>query len=189
MYKKVPFLLCHLSLILPEMWPSFDLPQSRFGVTGLIHKDGSGEEVSNYRPVTITNTDGKILLSILASRSLSYMKSNGYYDLGIQKGFINDMAGCAEHTTMLSEVLKKCQANQQANHCMLDRLRECFWFFKARLDTICPGLVPLPCGIQTIRTCLLWGNIHQDQDQQVDYRAGTTYYWNFPRVSVIGSVV
>ena len=71
-YKKVPFLLCQLSLILQEMWPSFDLPQSRFGVTGLIHKNGSDEEVSNYRPVTMTNTDGKILLSILASRSLIY---------------------------------------------------------------------------------------------------------------------
>ena len=105
-YKKVPFLLCHLSLILQEVWPNFHLPQSRFGVTGLIHKNGSDEEVSNYHPVTMTNTDGKILLSISASRSLSYMKSNGYYDLGIQKGFINDMVGCAEHTTMLSELLK-----------------------------------------------------------------------------------
>ena len=46
-YKKVPFLLRHLSLILQEMWPSFDLPQSKFGVTGLIHKNGSGEEISN----------------------------------------------------------------------------------------------------------------------------------------------
>ena len=48
-YKKVPFLLCHLGLILQEMWPSFDIPQSRFGVTGLIHKNGSDEEASNYR--------------------------------------------------------------------------------------------------------------------------------------------
>ena len=105
-YKKVLFLLCHLSLILQEMWHGFDLPQSRFGVTGLMHKNGSVVEVSNYRLVTMTNTDGKILLSIFASRSLSYMKSNGYCDLGIQKGFINDMAGCAEHTTMLAELLK-----------------------------------------------------------------------------------
>ena len=52
-YKKVPFLLCHLSLILQEMWPSFDLPQSRFGATGFIHKNGSDEEVSNYCPVTV----------------------------------------------------------------------------------------------------------------------------------------
>ena len=120
-YKKVPFLFHHLSLILQEMWPSFDLPQSRFGVTSLIYKNGSDMEVSNYRPVTMTNTDGKILLSILASRSLSYMKSNGYYNLGIQKGFINDMAGCAEHTTMLSELLKNAkQSNRQITVCWTD---------------------------------------------------------------------
>ena len=71
--------------------------------------------------MTMTNTDGKILLSILASRSLSYMKSNGYYDLGIQKGFINDMAGCAEHTTMLSELLKNAkQTNRQITVCWTD---------------------------------------------------------------------
>ena len=92
------------------MWPNFEMPQSKYWITGLVYKTGPTDIVSNYRPITMTNTDGKILLSILATRSLLYMKSNGYFDLGVQKGFINDMAGCAEHTTMLSELLKKCQA-------------------------------------------------------------------------------
>ena len=91
-YKKIPFLQHHLIQILQEMWPNFELPQSRCGITGLIYKSGSNEEVSNYRPVTMTDTDGKILLSILASRSLLYKKENGYYDLAVQKGFTNDMA-------------------------------------------------------------------------------------------------
>ena len=120
-YKKIPFLKHHLSIILQEMWPNFELPDSRFGVTGLIYKNGPSDQVSNYRPVTMTNTDGKILLSVLASRSLSYMKVNGYYDLGIQKGFINDMAGCAEHTTMLSELLKNAKkTNRQITVCWTD---------------------------------------------------------------------
>ena len=120
-YKKVPFLFDHLSLILQEMWPNFEIPESRFGVTGLIHKGGPTEEVSNYRPITMTNTDGKILLSVLASRSLSFMKTNGYYDLGVQKGFVNDMAGCAEHTTMLCELLKNAkQTNRQITVCWTD---------------------------------------------------------------------
>ena len=104
-YMKIPFLQHHLCLILQEMWPNFDLPGSRHGITRLIYKNGSNDEVSNDRPVTMTNTDGKIFLSVLATRSLSYMKNSGYYDLSIQKGFISDMAGCAEHTTVLSELL------------------------------------------------------------------------------------
>ena len=120
-YKKIPFLQRHLIQILQEMWPNFELPQSKCGITGLIYKTGAVEEVSNYRPVTMTNTDGKILLSVLASRALSYMKGNGYYDLAIQKGFINDMAGCAEHITMLSELLKNAKhANRQITVCWTD---------------------------------------------------------------------
>ena len=103
------------------MWPNFEIPQSRYGVTGLIYKNGPNDEVSSYRPVTMTNTDGTILLSVLVSRSLTYMKTNGYYDLGVQKGFINDMAGCAEHTTMLSELLKNAkQTNRQITVCWTD---------------------------------------------------------------------
>ena len=103
------------------MWPNFELSQSRYGITALIHKSGSNEEVSNFCPVTMTNTDGKILLSVLASRSLSYMKANAYYDLAIQKGFISDMAGCAEHTTMLSELLKNAkQTSRQITVCWTD---------------------------------------------------------------------
>ena len=105
-YKKIPFLQHHFCQILQEMWPNFELSQSRYGITGLIHKSGSNEEISHVRLVTITDTDGKILLPVLASRSLSYMKANGYYDLAIRKGFISDVVGCAEHTTMLSELLK-----------------------------------------------------------------------------------
>ena len=105
-YKKIPFLQHHFCQILQEMWPNFELSQSRYGITGLIHKSGSNEEISHVRLVTITDTDGKILLPVLASRSLSYTKANGYYDLAIRKGFISDVVGCAEHTTMLSELLK-----------------------------------------------------------------------------------
>ena len=120
-YKKLPFLFDHLTSILQEMWPNFDIPQSKYGVTGLAYKGGPCNNVSSYRPITMTNTDGKILLSVLASRALSYMKTNGYYDIGVQKGFINDMAGCVEHTTMLSELLKNAKhTNRQITICWTD---------------------------------------------------------------------
>ena len=120
-YKKVPVLLHHLTLILQEMWPNYGLPQSGCGVTNLIYKTGPVDDVSSYRPITMTNTDGKILLSILAARALSYMKNNNYFDISIQKGFISDMAGCVEHTTMLSELLKNAKTtNRQITVCWTD---------------------------------------------------------------------
>ena len=120
-YKKVPVLLQHLIMILQEMWPNFKLPQSKYGITGLIYKSGATDSVCNYRPITMTNTDGKILLSVIASRSLTFMKYNRYYDLSVQKGFISDMAGCAEHTTMLAELLRNAkQHTRQITICWTD---------------------------------------------------------------------
>ena len=120
-YKKVPVLRHHLTLILQEMWPNYGIPQSGCGVTSLIYKNGPTDDVSSYRPITVTNTGGKILLSILATRALSYMKNNSYFDISIQKGFISDMAGCVEHTTMLSELLKNAKTtNRQITVCWTD---------------------------------------------------------------------
>ena len=130
-YKEILFLQHHLHLILQEKWSNFDLPLSRHGITGLIYKNGSNDEVSNYRPVTMTNIDGKIFFSVLATRSLSYMKNNGYYDLSIEKDFISDMAGCAEHTTVLSELLKNAkQTNRQITVCWthLENVFSSLWY-------------------------------------------------------------
>ena len=95
------------------MWPTFKCPLSKYGIARLIHKGGPLNEASNFRPVIMTNTDGKILLSIIASRALNYMKCNNYYDLSIQKGFIENMAGCVEHTTMLPELINHLHDNSQ----------------------------------------------------------------------------
>ena len=125
-YKKCPLLLRLLTEIFQEMWPSFKCPLSKYGIARLIHKGGLLNEASNFRPVTMTNTDGKILLSIIASRALNYMKCNNYHDLSILKGFIENMAGCVEHTTMLAELLRNAKSSsQQITVCWTDLANAC----------------------------------------------------------------
>ena len=69
----------------------------------------------------MTNTDGKILLSAIAWRSLFYMRNNGYYDISVQKCFVEELAGCAEHTTMLAELLRNTKENaRQIRICWTD---------------------------------------------------------------------
>ena len=120
-YKRLPVIFNHLMVIYKEMWPSFSLPNSKFGITVLISKNELGNEVSDFRPITMTNTNGKILLSLLAKRALTYMKKNNYFDASIQKGYINEVAGCAEHTTLLSELMKNAkQRNRQITVCWTD---------------------------------------------------------------------
>ena len=59
----------------------------------------------------VTNTSDKIL-SVVVKRALPYMKSNGYFSISVQMGFIKDRAGCVEHTTVLAELLKRCQEDK-----------------------------------------------------------------------------
>lgn len=112
-YKKLPIVLEHFHIIILHAWPNFPTTDWKVGRTALIHKSGSTDDPQNFRPITMTNTDGKILLSVIAKRALEYMKGNKYYNISVQKGFINDMAGCAEHTTMLIEMLRNAKANRR----------------------------------------------------------------------------
>ena len=103
------------------MWPECKIPDLKFGITILLFKSGTGDEVSDFRPITMTNTNGKILLSLLARRALVYMKKNNYFNASVQKGYINEVAGCAEHTTMLYEMMKNAkQKNRQITVCWTD---------------------------------------------------------------------
>ena len=55
--------------------------------------------------VTLTNTDGKIFFSIIASRLDHYLMSNNFIDKHIQKGFVKNIPGCIEHSSLLLEAL------------------------------------------------------------------------------------
>ena len=49
------------------------------------------------------------------------MKSSGYFDISVQKRFINDMIGHVEHTTALAELLKYTKkTSRQITICWVD---------------------------------------------------------------------
>jgi len=62
--------------------------------------------VSEFRPICITATAGKIFMSILADRIQDFMVKNLYIPRKIQKGFLSGVAGCVEHSYMLFEALR-----------------------------------------------------------------------------------
>jgi hypothetical protein len=65
--------------------------------------------VSEFRPITMTATAGKIFLSILADRLQHYMVKNSFIPRSMQKGFLSGVAGCVEHTFVLNEAMKEAK--------------------------------------------------------------------------------
>ena len=112
-YKKLPTAFKTLYRIICHLW-NRDIPASwSQAAVVLIYKDGDEADPQNYRPIALTNCAGKIYFSIWASRLQHYMKSNMYFRRDKQKGFLSDIAGCTEHSTLLKSALKDAHSNQR----------------------------------------------------------------------------
>ena len=68
---------------------------------------------SEFRPITMTATMGKIFLSIISDRLQNFLVKNSYIPRKVQKGFLSGIAGCVEHTFMLFEAMKEAKSEQR----------------------------------------------------------------------------
>ena len=77
----------------------------------LLSKSQNLASVSEFRPIAVTSTIGKIFFSVTSERLQSFMTSNDYISRTVQKGFLTGVAGCIEHTFTLMEALKEANAH------------------------------------------------------------------------------
>ena len=71
------------------------------------------DAVSEWRPIAIGPTIGKIFLTVLSDRLQRFLVSNQFIPRKVQKGFLSGVAGCVEHTFMLFEALKEAKEEQR----------------------------------------------------------------------------
>ena len=104
--KALPWLhhlLAHLfSLVaaqsqVPIVW--------RNSVTVLLHKKGPLEDLSNFRPISLTPTISKLFHSLIAQRIESQLLESHVLDTTVQKGFLTGISGCVEHDLVLDQLL------------------------------------------------------------------------------------
>lgn len=72
------------------------------------------DKPSEFRPIAITNTLGKIFFSIISARLQKYLIKNGYIQTPIQKGFLFGVPGCVEHSFTLWEALREAKDEARA---------------------------------------------------------------------------
>ena len=71
----------------------------------LIHKNGDTSCPSNFRPIALTSTIGKLFHRILARRLEEYLLDRDIIDPSIQKGFLSGIDGVIKHILSLNCII------------------------------------------------------------------------------------
>ena len=78
----------------------------------LTDKDGPNSDPSNFRPIALTSTIGKIFHKILASRLEAFLRKNSIIDTTAQKGFLTSMNGVMEHIAATTAIIENARSTQ-----------------------------------------------------------------------------
>jgi hypothetical protein len=114
-YKKCPSIVFYLHIVIQKIWESGDIPHDwAMAYISLIAKSLKLDLPSEFRPIAVGDTAGKIFFSIIADRLQHYMISNSYIRRAIQKGFLSGIAGCIEHPFSLYEALRDAFKHQRS---------------------------------------------------------------------------
>ena len=114
-WKRCPSLQQRLYTVCCKVWQQAQIPTSwRQAIIVLVHKRGDQNNPANFRPIALSNCDSKILFSLVASVTTTYMRSNNYFDGLTQKGFLPKMSGCVEHASLSWEALRDAKENHRS---------------------------------------------------------------------------
>jgi hypothetical protein len=92
----------------------------------LIHKAGSKDDPSNFRPIALSNCVGKTFHLILSKRTTKFVLDNKLVDVATQKAFLPGISGCTEHTMTLSEIIRQTKLLKRTLHVTFFDLADAF---------------------------------------------------------------
>ena len=126
-------------------------------------KDGSDDDLSNFRMISLTFNIGKLYHSLEAQRTIDFMVANKYLDPAAQKAYIEGINGCVEHVTVVQEVIQHAKHNHKTVHITWFDLEDAFGSVAHMLIPIVMNYYNIPTQITTYITSLyskLQGKIH-----------------------------
>ena len=106
-----------LATIFNKILVCADPPRSwRISRTILIYKKDNAADASNYRPISLSSCIGKVFHSILNKRLLSFATYNGLINPVTQKGFMEAMNGCGQHSMKLQTTISNHRKTHKSLH-------------------------------------------------------------------------
>ncbi len=112
------FSLVALSGTIPDTW--------RHSITVLLHKKGPTNDLSNFRPISLTPTISKVFHALIATRIEYQLLTTKVLDTSIQKGFLTGISGCVEHDLVLDTILSEAKKTRRTIAISLLDLKNAF---------------------------------------------------------------
>ena len=102
LFKNCPRVLRKLPILLQQAWKKAIVPKERCLADGIwIPKEMQSKGITNFRPISLLNVEGKILFGVPARRMTTFLMSNHYINTSVQKAGIPGFPGCLEHSQMI----------------------------------------------------------------------------------------
>ena len=115
LYKRCPETRKILWSLLQRMWKEKFIPKEfQIGRVCLLAKSEDASHPKSMRPISILNSEGRLFWTVFHSRLSKFMIENKYIQVKMQKGFLEGVAGCIEHTAMQTEMLLNAKENERA---------------------------------------------------------------------------
>ena len=114
-WKRCAVLKEHLYRVIKRVWTIKEIPSSwQCATVRLFHKEGPADNPGNFRPIALSNCEGKIFFGLISQCAQQHMIKNKFFDHRLQKGFMPGVSGCLEHTTLLTEALRDAREHQRS---------------------------------------------------------------------------
>ncbi len=114
-WKRCQCLQDCLYSIVKRVWISQKIPSSwQCAVVRLFHKRECTDDPANFRPISLSNCDGKIFFALIGKAIQEHMIKNSFFDYRIQKGFLPGVSGCLEHSALLTEAIRDARSQQRS---------------------------------------------------------------------------
>jgi len=95
--------------VVPRAW--------RRACGGFIPKEKDATSISQFRPISLLNIEGKILFSFIAQRfSIINLLKNGFTDTSVQKAGISGFSGCLERINVYWKRIQSSKKERKELH-------------------------------------------------------------------------
>ena len=109
-YKRCPGVARLLWGYLKGMWKKNSISREWRKAEGVfIPKEEGAEDVEKFRTISLLNVEGKLFFGLKAERLMKFALENKCIDTSIQKGGVPGMAGCLEHTAVISQLIREAK--------------------------------------------------------------------------------
>ena len=127
LYKSAPDVLRFLWKLMKVVWKKQVIPKAWRRAGGIfIPKERDSLEISQFRPISLLNVEGKVFFSVVAQRLSSYLEKNRLIDTSVQKAGIPGFSGCLEHTSMIWHQIQSARREKRDLHVVFLDLANAF---------------------------------------------------------------